>query len=99
MVKRTEVDEVVVHKRPALRAGEVHLVVIGERLAQRMPLDRLHIASLGTQLLGDDRREHLVEQQPQRRNAARPASHAPCASAASRSLRSTQSSISAVNAP
>jgi len=48
MVKRTEVDEVVGHKRPALRAGEVDHVVVGERLAQRMPLDRLHIASLDT---------------------------------------------------
>lgn len=76
VMKRAEIDEVVGHHGAMLRASDVHHRAVEDRLVPRIAVDRFDIVAARAQLLGDDGREQLVEQEPQRRSAAWPASQA-----------------------
>lgn len=93
-VQGTEVTEVVRDDRSLLLARERHELGIGSRFPLGVLLDRLDVVPARSQGGGDRWREHLVEQQLQRLNAAWPASHAAWAASFSLSLSSIHSSIS-----
>jgi hypothetical protein len=57
------------------------------------------VVPTGAQLLGDDQRDHLIEQSLDAASAAWRGSHASCATLASCSSRWIHSSISPANAP
>ena len=74
-------------------AGQASAKLIGRR---RLAGHRQHVMAQCLQFLSDQRRQHLVQQEFNRRMAACPAVQAACASAASCSLAVIHSSISSV---
>ncbi len=93
-VERPEVADVFGDDGAPLSSRERQHVRIGESLPFGVPGHGLDVVTSGAQFAGDDRGEHLVEEQPHCLTAACPADQAALASAASCSLASIHRSIS-----